>query len=405
MNINKIIMPFFFTFLISITLLGSVAIGPFSIRVYATIAMMLFLFYKGKKGEKNIISIDHGQLNIYVLFLVLMCLAQLLNGEIIEYQFFKKLLAYHLVSIVTFFSIEHYLNTAQDLKKTIIVLTGIMLFNSVATILQFIGNDIGWSIGMFFGDVQDNIEFTETHNSLLGFSRTPGIFGGAVSNAFAIAVLAPLSLCLIDDCSTLITKIYAFVSFIIAFIACFMTQQRAAFYLLLFCLAVYLFVAIKKNAIVFVVLGVLAILFVDEFNFDNMDLGRLSQTTDDSRSRLYKYAYAFISEHPILGGPMSFQKMAGLSSHNVALDSWIFAGFLGFVTMMVLICKTLISGIKTFINGLNIAGQDRCMIFCSIAVINAMVYGFTHNTSYLTGNVIIFIALALMLKSSIFNNN
>lgn len=397
------IMLFFFTFLISITLLGSVAIGPFSIRVYATIAMMLFLFYKGTKGGKKIISIDHGQLNIYVLFLILMCLAQLLNGEIIEYQFFKKLLAYHLVSIVAFFSIEHYINTAQDLKKTIIVLTGIMLFNSVATILQFIGNDIGWSIGMFFGDVQDNIDFSETHNSLLGVSRTPGIFGGAVSNAFAIAVLAPLSLCLVDDCSNLITKIYAFVSFGFASVACFMTQQRAAFYLLLFCLAVYLFVAIKKNAIIVVVLGVLAILFVDDFNFDNINLGRLSQTTDDARSGLYKHAFEFISEHPILGGPMSFQRIAGLSSHNVALDSWIFAGFLGFITMMILICKTLISGIRTFKEGLNIAGQNRYMIFCSIAVINAMVYGFTHNTSYLTGEVLIFIALALMLKSSKLN--
>ena len=77
------IMLFFFTFLISIILLGSVAIGPFSIRVYVTIAMMLFLFYKGTKGGNNIISIDHGQLNIYVLFLILMGLAQLLNGEII----------------------------------------------------------------------------------------------------------------------------------------------------------------------------------------------------------------------------------------------------------------------------------------------------------------------------------
>lgn len=398
-------MPFFFTFLISITLLGSVAIGPLSIRVYATIAMMLFLFYKGTKSGKNIISIDHGQLNIYVLFLVLMCLAQLLNGEIIEYQFFKKLLAYHLVSIVAFFSIEHYLNTAQDFKKTIIVLTGIMLFNSVATILQFIGNDIGWSIGMFFGDVQDNIDFAETHDSLLGVSRTPGIFGNVVNNAFAIAVLAPLSLCFVDDWSNLIAKIFAFVSFGIASVACFMTQQRAAFYLLLFCLAVYLFVAIKKNAIIFVVLSVLAMMFVDDLNLDNMDIGRLSETTDDSRSRLYKHAYAFISEYPILGGPMSFQKMAGLSSHNVALDSWIFAGFFGFVTMMILIFKTLLSGIKTFINGLKIKGQNRYMIFCSIAVINAMAYSFTHNTSYLTGNVIIFIALALMLKSSKLNIN
>lgn len=396
-------MPFFFTFLISITLLGSVTIGPFSIRVYATVAMMFILFHYGTKGRTNLLPIDHGQLNIYITFVIMMGFAQFLNGEIFEYQYFKRLLAYHLVCVVTFLSIEYFLNTKEELNRTILLLSFVMLINNLTTILQFTGNNLGWTIGMLFGDIQNGIEFSDTHDSLLGFSRTPGIFGNVVNNAFAIAVLAPLSLCFVDDRSNLMAKIFAFVSFGIASVACFMTQQRAAFYLLLFCLAVYLFVAIKKNAIVFVVLGVLAILFVDDFNFNNMDLGRLSQTTDDARSGLYKHAFEFISEHPILGGPMSFQRMAGLSSHNVALDSWIFAGFFGFITMIVLICKTLISGIKTFIKGLNVAGQDRYKIFCSITVINAMVYGFTHNTSYLTGDVLIFITLALMLKSSIIN--
>lgn len=398
-------MLFFFAFLLSIILLGSITVGPLSIRVYATIAMVFFLFYNSTKGRKQIISIDHYQLNIYVLFLIWMGIAQLLNGEILEYQFFKKLLAYHLVSIVAFLSIEHYVNTVQDLKNTMLVLIGIMLINNVATILQFVGNDIGWSIGMFFGDNQDNIDFIGTHDTLLGFSRTPGILGNVVNNAFAIAVLTPLSLCLVNDSSNIITKLYAILSFAIASLACFMTQQRAAFYLLLFCFAVYLLVAIKKNAIIFIVLGVLVMLFVDNLNFDNMDIGRLSNTTDDARSELYKHAYAYISEHPFLGGPISFQKMAGVTSHNVALDSWIFAGFFGFVTMMILICMTVLSAIKTFLRGLKAKGQNRYMIFCSVAVINAMVYGFTHNTSYLTGNVLILIALALMLKSSKLNMN
>lgn len=329
-----------------------------------------------------------------------MGLSQLIVGEIIEYQYFKKLLAYHFVCIITFLAIERFVNNRTDVSIVILLLTCVMLLNNITTIFQFIGNNIGWSIGQFFGDISENVDFAESHDTILGFSRTPGIFGNVVNNAFAIAVFSPLALCLLNNNTKGFLKIFALVSYIIAFVACFMTQQRAAFYLLLFCLVVYLFVAIKKNAIIFVVLSVLAMIFLDDLNFDNMDIGRLSETTSDSRSRLYKHAYAFISEHPILGGPMSFQKMAGVSSHNVALDSWIFAGFFGFITMIVLICKTLISGINTFIKGLNVAGQDRYKIFCSIAVINAMAYGFTHNTSYLTGNVIIFIALALMLKSS-----
>lgn len=396
-------MLIYYAFIISIILLGSVTVGPLSIRVYATVVMMLLLIYNKIKQKQDYITIDHSFVKIYIIFVIMMGFAQLINGEIFEYQYFKRLLAYHLVCVVSFLSIEYFLNTKEELNRTILLLSFVMLINNLTTILQFTGNELGWTIGMLFGDIQNSIEFSDMHDTLLGVSRTPGIFGGVVNNAFAIAVLAPLNLCFVDESSKLIAKIYAFVSFGFAVVACFMTQQRAAFYLLMFCLAVYLFVAIKKSAIVFVVLGVLAILFVDNFNFDNIDLGRLSQTTDDARSDLYKHALEFISKHPILGGPMSFQRMSGLSSHNVALDSWIFAGFFGFITMMILICKTLISGIKTFIEGLNIAGQNRYMIFCSIAVINAMLYGFTHNTSYLTGEVLIFIALALMLKSSKLN--
>lgn len=389
----------FFAFLFSITLLGSVTIGPLSIRVYATIAMMLYILYYRFDKKQEYIPVSHNLLKTYILFIVFMGFAQLLNGEILEYQFFKKLLAYHLVAIVAFLSIERHVNTYLDLKRTIVLLTAIMLFNNITTILQYVGNDVGWSIGMLFGDIHDNADFSSTHESLLGYSRTPGIFGNVVNNAFAIAVFGPLPLCLLNGRSNLFTKACVFSSFITALVACFMTQQRAAFYLFLACFAVYLFVEIRRNALLIVVIGI-CVLFVRDLDFGDFDAGRLASAADDARSGLYKHAFAFIADHPVLGGPMSFQRIAGLSSHNVALDSWIFAGFLGFVTMMVLYFNTLRRGLKIFARGLKIDGQNRYMIFCATAVISAMVYGFTHNTSYLTGNVIIFIVLALMLKTS-----
>lgn len=392
-------MYFFFVFLLSITLLGSFIVGPFSIRVYATVAMLLFLLYNRTRRKQDYVSIDHSLLKIYIFFVIIMGFTQCLNGEIFEYQYFKRLLAYHLVCVVAFLSIEYFLNTNKELKRTILLLSVVLLINNLTTILQFTGNELGWAIGMFFCDISNNSDFASNHDSLIGFSNTPGIYGNVVANAFVIAVTSPMILCLLDDSSNKFTKIYALASYSIASVACFMTQQRASFYLFLLCLAIYLFVTIRKHAVIIFVLGVLAMMFVDDINFGNMDIGRLSKTTDDGRRGLYKHAFEFISEHPILGGPMSFQRMAGLSSHNVALDSWIFAGFFGFVTMMILICKTLLLGIKTFIKGINVKGQDRYMIFCSVAVINAMVYGFTHNTSYLTGDVFVFIALALMLKS------
>lgn len=396
-------MFFFYAFLLSVTLLGSIAVGPISIRVIMTIFMVLYLAHlKAHKIQKVYKLIDHNFLKIYILFLILMGIAQLLNGEIVESQYLKNLLAYHFVCIITFIAIEHYINSYYDLRRVILLLTIVMLLNNITSILQFIGNDLGWRIGMFFSDIQDKADSADIYDSLLGISLTPGFFGNVVNNAFAIAVLCPLSLSLIDKPTNLFLKIFVVVSIIIAFITCFVTQQRAAFALFVVSIAIYMFVVFKRNFYLSL-LFILIILFIgtktDITDLD-IDVGRLSKTDNDDRIDLYIYAFKFISEHPILGGPMSYQKLAGLSSHNIALDSWIFAGFLGFITMMVLYTKTIVVSIKTMVKGIMVNAQNRYMVFCSLSVLIAMIYGLSHNTSYLTGNVIIFIPLALMLKTT-----
>ena len=98
-------MLIYYAFIISIILLGSVTVGPLSIRVYATVVMMLILIYNKIKQKQDYITIDHSFVKIYIIFVIMMGFAQLINGEIFEYQYFKRLLAYHLVCVVTFLSI------------------------------------------------------------------------------------------------------------------------------------------------------------------------------------------------------------------------------------------------------------------------------------------------------------
>ena len=364
-----------------------------------TIVIGLYLFHlKAHKLRKAYISIDHSYLKLYIVFLLLMGIAQLLNGEIVEYQYFKKLLAYHLVCIVTFIAIEYYVNSYYDLKRVILLFTVVMLFNNITSILQFNGNDLGWRMGMFFSDIQEEIEFADRHDTLLGISLTPGLFGHVVNNAFAIAVLCPLSLSLIEKHTNIYIKIFVIITIIIAFITCFITQQRTAFALFVVSIAVYLFVTFKRNFYISLLIVLILLIIASNVDITEIDFGRLSKTENNDRNDLYMYALDFISEHPILGGPMAYQKIAGVSSHNLVLDSWIFSGFLGFVAMMVLYLKTIVECIKSVYKG--IINNPNCyMVFCSLSVLIAMLYGMTHNTSYLTGNVIVFIALALMLKT------
>lgn len=390
-------MFYFYIFLIAVTLLGSVIVGPFSIRVYATIGMILYLLLE--RRNDNVIRINKGFLKVYLIFLILMGIAQLLNGEIFEYEYFKKLLAYHLVCIVTFLTIERNVNSFLDLKCTILYLTLLLIINNITTILQFSGNNLGWVIGSAFGNIESNIDYFYQHDSMLGVSNTPGIFGNVVTNAAAIAIVSPLSLCLLGENSSTLYKVFGLSNLILSSVACFMTQQRTAVVLFGLCVVIFLLVRIKRFFPLIVIALLMVGLFGLSFEITDANMGRLADFSDSDRKGLFSSALDFITTHPLLGGPMSFQRQTGLSSHNVLLDSWIFSGFFGFIAMCILIIKTVYQGIKVFMRGIN--NQNNYSLFCSLSVLNSMAYGFTHNTSFLTGFVFIFIVLALMLKAEI----
>jgi hypothetical protein len=328
----------------------------------------------------------------------------MLNGEFFEYGYIKKCLAYYLVAIVAFFAVEKYVNDYRSLNIVIYILLGVLTFNNVVTILQFLGNINGWIIGNFFCDISKSQELAEMHDSLLGVSRTPGIFGDTVKNAFYIAVLAPLAFIPFFFKRRKKTNvIFSIIVLFFAVVACFMTQQRTAFGLLLSTICAFGVLIFFKYPIITVMLStiiiILSSLFV-EINIQDFDFGRLLEIGDAQRMRLIKDAIDFISEHPIVGGPMEFQRRAGLSTHNLLLDSWIFAGIMGFIIMMILFIKTVFNAFYTCVRGFRI--KNEYLIFISISTMVAMAYGLFHNTSYLTGEVLVLLILALMLKATKF---
>ena len=400
-------MLFFFIYILSVILFGSIAIGPFSIRVYMTCAMMLYLLVQTfKSASSKYIPVGHSLLGLYLAFLAVMGISLMFNGEIVEYGYLKKLLAYHLVCIVTFIAIERYLNNYIDLQKIILLLAAVLLLNNVVTILQYYDNQIGWVVGSVFIDIESNIDYASTHETLLGSSQTPGIMGGVVRNAFFIAVVTPLVLVFTDNRNTKFIRILGLIIATSSVIACFMTQQRTALLLILIALGVYIYSEFLRKPILTLLLAFAAYcLFLRDWQINPEDLGRFVDNTDDMRLRLYAAAIDYINQHPIFGGPMEFQRIAGLSSHNLIFDSWIFAGIGGLLVMLVLFVKTVIKGVGTMIMGLKQNHQNGYFIFTALSTLNAMAYGLFHNTSYLTGDVIIFISLPIMLKLVELRNN
>lgn len=393
-------MIIFIIYIYCVLIGGAIYVGPLSIRVAATCLMTAYLIITLKK-HRNDKVIERSYIWIYLIFSLIMGVALLINGEFEEYQYIKKFLAFNFVSIIAFFAIDRFISSYARMKLFIFCLLLLIAFDDIVTILQYNGNPLGWAIGYIFSDIDKFAESAETKNSLLGMSLTPGILGHVVNNAFYISMVTPLCFTLIEKKNKWIKLVFVGSIFALSSVAVYMTQQRAAFYVLLLSLLILAYMSLKRHPLL--ILSILVIcLIIPAFSVDvsmDVDYGRLTQTTDTSRAKLIEEAITFIGKHPLFGSPVSFLKLTGLPAHNIILDSYINAGFLGFIVMMILYTKTSFKSIRRIGMGMKVKRDNFVILFTAYALFGSMFYSLTHNTSFLSGEVMVFILLALMLKT------
>lgn len=402
-----IYMLFLLIYLFAILLLGNINVGPFSLRVYATVLMAIYIFIKLVKGKYvSSQSITKSYLSIFVVYTIMMAISLACNGEFFEYGFIKQFLAYYLVCIVAYGAMDFFIHDKRDVMYIVVLLSFILNFNNVITYLQFVENDMGWEIGrLFVADVAYDADFIERHGGeILGNSLTPGIFGQVVANAFCITIFTPLLVWPLSFSKSKLVKAYFILSIGLSFIACFMTQQRASFGLMLIGFLIVFCMYMKDHPIAVACLFLVGIVAITTIIgvLARVDMGRLSNIDNSDRMYLWECAINFICDNPFFGGPLQFQRIAGLPAHNIILDSWVFSGFCGWVVMMILYFKTLVLSIKNIVRGFTL--HSEC-IFSAIALFLTMLYGLFHNTSYLTGDVAIFIILVLLLKFNKFETH
>lgn len=399
---------FFDFFIIALFLLNSFQVGPFTIRVYATILMAISLIidYSKNSNRPNLVPIKRTEVKIYITFLIVMSICLLLNGEFSEYAFLKKILAYHLPCIIVFFAISLKINTYKAIRHTIIVLFVILIFDEIITVLQANGNSTAWGVGIMLSPLDNINERADTLDGFLGYSVIPGLFGSVVKNAFYLASLAPLSLALLErkDCKINIIFVITFLA--LSLYAIYITQQRAAFYVFVLSLVLYLSISFVKRPFyifIFFVVVLLAFPYIDS-HFQTINLGRLTDTYDTGRNDIYQHAFEFIPDHILLGGPVSFLRIAGLPAHNLFIDGIISSGIIGLILLIIFTLRTLLKAFQSFYYFY----KRKCSMVTfalSLAFLSCTLYGFTHNTSVLTGEPILFILWALLLKSINIDNN
>lgn len=393
---------FFILYLFAVLLCGTIYLGDIGLTVRHIAVIFIFIFLCIKFfSEKWSNKIPRIYIKFYLLYLLVLAIALFFNGDFVSYNYLKLLLSLHFVSIVTFFAVDYFVNNRSSILLVSIAFMFLLLVDSFVTFLQYNNDPIGWAIGMYFSDIEDSESFFSNHDTSLGTSVTPGIFGHVVNNATFLASLIPFGVVIISNkTSNLFVKVLTVLCLILLTLGVFFTQQRVAFYLVILFFLLIIWTLVRKNPLKAVAISLLILLPVIVYYIDfiiNVDLGRLANSEQgDTRLKLYSSAVNYISENFFFGGPTGFEKITGYSAHNIILDSFINAGLFGFCTAMLLYVYTIIHSLKSF--RIYLKKRDFAGIACHSSLLIVMFLAMFHNVSFLTGDAIIFVVLAMALK-------
>lgn len=396
-------------FLFAALVLGGFMVGPLSVRVYFSVLFFLALL----NFKTNALSFTvKNFLKIYVCFIVVTTLTLLLNGEIVESNFLKKFLAYYFPALLTIYGVGSYICDFSTVKRLLGLLCGIGIVTSIVTWLQYFGNSFGTTIGLMFinseqahNDILDSLDMVESGGAF-GSGIAVGIMGLVFTNSYFISSVGAIPYLYKDYFKSSVYKFLIYALLLMMFFACFMTQERSSFFALLvidfFLIGGFFSKAFsQKKIFLFIFLVLISFLFFD--SFPSFDMGRLSEFSaeEDSRNAIWSDCLVFLSNHWLLGGPVSYDKFShSVAPHNFFLTSLINSGLVGGLIAIYMYVKLSYSALRTIVKK-HIRNETRIVACCLII---SFLYSLVHNATFSEGDVLQTIFCILHLKTIEFEN-
>ena len=392
---------------------GSTQIGPSTLRVYMTCILLIYLFLNKRKFQH--IRVDSNPVRLYVAFIVITLLAKALSMSFIgngvdEIQIFlKRIFSLYLVAIVGYYGVSYIINSEKKVRQVLAVLVIIGCVNAIISYLQYIGNPYGMRIALMFNAGEG--DYMRAYMNLTGAVRdvnfvVPGIFGTGASNGYMTSSLGVLTLYYVGQ-QKLKQRIFGIVAFGLAIVGSYVTQERAGFGLLL---ALSMFILYKyaneKNKIIIAVLSVIFLVLYSESFIETLrteDLGRYSNFVEfgEDRYKLLNNALSFIQDNWLLGGEETYHSMRNVTPHNFFLHAIIYSGIFGLITISLLFIVMLKRALLELKKNTN---KSIAIIYFASALIIYLLNGLFHSSSLITGDVLIWILYALLLRCASLEN-
>ena len=368
-------------------------IGLLSLRLLLSVFSLFYVILNKKQIKKNSIF------SLYLVYLLVYIFANVINGELLSYEFWQSIIAFHLPCVFLFLFLTVFLKTEENLTKICTVLSVIYLFNCILTIGQFFNDARAWELGQLLGmgstDIKDSYLLSENN---FGRSICNGLFYSAVDNGYFIASFLPIVTKGVWS-DNKVFKFSAFLFLCLAFTTSYMIQQRMCFLLILAYLCfIFIFKFSKAYKILFVFLSIILISFMYELLF-NIDMGRLSVETENTdRYELFdKFATYLTTPESLFGGRLYYFQNYGLIQHNSLLASWIFSGLLGFLVFVKLYFKCMYNNINSLIVSLKLKKYLPVAFLLSCIFFN--IYSLTHSSGIHQGDITYWFSYSLFLVS------
>lgn len=403
-------MFFFYLFIFASLVLGNFKVGPFSVRVYVTVAMVIYLLLWGRSSRYDKSKVSNTIVRLLTMYLILSALSLYMCGEFAESGFLKSFFSLYLNCYVTYIAFNRFIKTPQQLYSTVIFLISVIAFNCFVTILQYMGNPLG--IGVALGLINDPEVRAEiltdqalSATTMFGKDLTIGIFNFSFINANYIAIVGLMLFGVWESSRRKIIKVLFLSLFVLFVIASFVTQSRTPFFLLLLCSFFLVLKGLlkKKTGIIITIVFILFLILLIPLVIESLDAGRLFESSNyenDPRLKIWVSCIDFIGKHLMWGGPVLFEKTYNVAPHNYFLGAFISSGFMGGVLASYMYIRIVVQSLKVFL-------KKHSLMLCSLsgAVLIYSAGSLFHNASITSGDTMFFVVYCLMLKSQIFEKN
>lgn len=373
-------------------------LGPLSLRHLCMLFLfgVAFFFRKKYKLGKTALPLYLGYLFIYFLF-------NLLNGEYLTHTFLQSLYTYHVPCIAIAVGLPAIVKDLHQVKLFIYSLILLYAFDSMLTILQYMNSGFAWIVAtMITTQAEEGMEraemYTNAYGGVMGYSLVAGAFGFVVSNGYFLATYLSVLTYRINV-KGFFNTFLALSLLLLAGGVIFIVQQRMAFLsFMLVSFYIFMYGMGRKYRIPVFFLAVIALLY---YGISNIEMGRLTtDTNNDTRMQIFSEFFDFMGKgYWLSGGAEAYSKLYDKSQHNTFLAAWVGGGIFTFLVFVLLYFRLLRDNIKVVLQNKKQRFNYPYTICFAIASVIFLFYTITHSAGVHSGSPMFWVVYTMMYIS------